>query len=223
MKRHPTDEALLQYSEAAARDGDPSTRDHLAEPCRSCLEKVALYREVLRSLHAPPLRPAPREWVQEALCRIEQRASRPQPATGTRGAIASSLTRMRDTVREVQFGLVLDSWLGAALPGIRSSGTLAPRQLLFESEAGSLHLQLLEAQRGKTDLIGQFVPVGTLAPRQKIRVVLRRGGSETQRLLPAAGAFRFAAIPAGEIEIGVLLGDAVLATGPIQLRPEPDV
>jgi hypothetical protein len=212
------------YCEAEASSGsDPAIRAHLALGCGPCDEKVAVYREVLRSLGAPALLSAPEAWVQEALRQIELRAPQKEKAAGTLQALAASVQRIRDAVREVQLGLVLDSQLGAALPGIRSAGTLAPRQLLFESGQGSLHLQVLDGDRGKVDLLGQFVPVEPPAGKEKIPVVLRREGAETQRFLTAAGSFRFAGIPAGTIEIRVTVGGTSLATGPILLRPDPDV
>jgi hypothetical protein len=227
VKKHPTDEALLLYCD---RQGEEeairAVRAHLEEPCERCTRRLEAYREVLSCLETQELVRAPEERIREALQQIGIRAARTQAAPGiARRALDASAERLREAVRavqEVRLRLAFDSRFGPALQGIRAHSALAPRQLLFEADQGTLHLQVLEETGGRVGLIGQFLPSGRGAAGRKVRVVMRQADAEKSRSLDASGSFEFHEVDATVMSLEVVSGGTTLATGQIELRQGRD-
>ncbi|MDM7915537.1 MAG: hypothetical protein QUU85_09785 [Candidatus Eisenbacteria bacterium] len=119
-------------------------------------------------------------------------------------------------------GLALDSRLAAALPGIRGTTALQPRQLLFESEAGNLHLRIEPEASKKLQIFGQFLPAN-VTPAEPISgtVTLESDGRETTRKLTPHGEFQFRAVKPSEVRIKIGWNDLVLSLGPLDLSAGP--
>jgi hypothetical protein len=115
--------------------------------------------------------------------------------------------------------LVLDSWLGAALPGIRAETALQPRQILFESVEGSIHVQIDRKKARKFELTGQYIPfqgkIGT-----GTRVILKGEGHRAERKLAGTGEFRFSSVNPGWLQLALESDDLRLTAGPFEIRED---
>lgn len=223
MNCHPSDAALLAYSECAKRmGGDAAVGAHLAAGCERCRARVDEYEEILVYLRSPALQVAPEDLVRCALDRIVQLQGEGAPsADGLRGAAGRFVEGVSRHLREVRMALVLDSRPGAVLPGIRSETALQPRQILFESAEGSVHLQIQRTKSRRFELTGQFIPFrGGLG--RGTRAMLEGEGHRVKRRLAATGEFRFPSVVPGRLQLALECDDLRLTAGPFEIREDTD-
>lgn len=223
MATHPTDEELVLLCLAQSEvPGAPETRAHLEAGCPKCDRKVRELREVLASMAAPALREVPELMLRKALDWLSEQERTPAwgaateavrssgPDNGTRRSISEAACGMVGAaarlLEEIQAALVLDSHVGKILPGIRGGGTLGPRQLLFESSVGSIHLLVEPTDDGASTVQGQFIPSGEGAPAPGSRAVIDTGGHGAAVPLSISGEFRFDRVPPGTIRLSLNWG-----------------
>jgi hypothetical protein len=125
-------------------------------------------------------------------------------------------------IEEILAALVFDTSAGALLPGIRGAATASARQIMYESAAGELHLQIERAARGRVELNGQFLPRTADPPLETGRAVLTQQGKESVRRLSPTGEFRFGSLAPLEADVRVEWGGMRVRLGPLALSPERD-
>jgi hypothetical protein len=181
-----------------------------------------MFEELLASLRSPGLAKAPERLRQLALEHIRTLQGKTTPiAEIIRGTIADAIGRAGEVAREIEMQLVADSHLGATLAGIRSETALQPRQMLFESEEGSVHLRISRTKPRRFGLTGQFIPhQGSIGA--KARVLLECEGKASRRTLGATGEFRFASLKPGPVRLAFEWDDLFLTAGPLELPEDPD-
>lgn len=232
---HPSELDLIGHAHRPAGEPTSSGIDEHLRGCHQCEEKVRGYRALFDSMQSWSLDEAPQPWVAAATARIRELLRSGNEAEATSAAAAArefadaAAQRATDTLadaarsmQQVVARLVLDSWAGAAMPGIRGVSTLQPRQLLYESPLGSVHLQIEPKPERQLEIFGQFLPVeGTLGPDPG-RVALEVGSHSATRKMQPSGEFRFRSVPPGRAFIRIDLGAQVLELEPIQLNTDDD-
>lgn len=194
---------LRDVIEALSTEADPKT--------------LLAIRDMLDLLQTDAARMAPAEFVERALVRIrELEAAHSQNGIdafkqGSR-ALFDRASSVHQKVREIVATLVLDSYEGAALPGIRGAARLQPRQLMYESPQGTVHLQV-ENDGAQVGILGQFLPAeGTLAGTT---VQLKAGQMASTIELGETGEFAFSSLPSDRVEIRIRTRDHLLTLAPI--------
>lgn len=207
MIRHLSDEQILalggRKEEATV---SPALAAHAAD-CPVCRRRREELRSLAEALRAPALALAPetwvraaREWIQEQEATARKMA-RPGLAASVRRGLQTARGQADRIVHEVQAILALDSFAGTALQGIRGSATLQPRQLLYESSLGNLHLQIDSEGTRTFSLLGQLIPSDGVVHPSEARVVLEQNQEETTRRMQASGEFRFRGIGPGRFRL----------------------
>ncbi len=114
-------------------------------------------------------------------------------------------------------GLALDSRATAGLPGIRGTTELQPRQLLFESPHGNVHLRIEDGSGRKVQILGQFLPASGGTGKLVANAHLEQDGRTITRKLSPHGEFQFRAVTPSEVRIRIEWNDLVLTLGPLDL------
>lgn len=221
MADHLTEEQIIRL--CLARDDDPSDQEarlHLDAGCPACQARMRQYETVVSALMAPRHQELPPEILDKARAWIAQqeaagrsphgdaaRGSHGAPRTGApslldpRTGIRAAGEKAAGKIREIGASLVLDTLAGAVLPGVR--GTLEPsnRHLLFESEAGNVHVLLDTVRHDDRKLQGQFVPLAEEELSSGGVAELRIEGRALRVDLSASGEFHFSGLPRGSLEI----------------------
>lgn len=178
-------------------------------------QTLRVFRDMLDLLQANAQ--APGEIIERALVRIREleAAARSEGAPAFRQSARALLDRagaVHQKVREIVATLVLDSYEGTALPGIRGAARLQPRQLMYESPGGTVHLQL-ENDGAQVEILGQFLPSdGSLTGGT---VYFEAGQTSSAIELGETGEFAFSTLPSDRVEIRIRTGDQLLTLAPI--------
>lgn len=162
----------------------------------------------------PRLKQAPKEWVDRAMARVrdeERRVKNPGIVERAREGLAG----MQRAVEEIRLAVALDTMMGAALPGIRGAATPGTRQILFDSDRGSVHIQIRADKKGRLDLTGRFL--SEEGARAGGRVVLEHADGETSRKLARSGEFLFRAVRPGPGRLRMEWPDLALFTDALEL------
>jgi hypothetical protein len=245
MQKHPSDEELIQYQLRRGGETDARSAAHLQSGCATCERTLKELQAILAFVSVPGLTEAPAPVLGRALAWLEQREfsrtsenqarSVRRENVGSAARRAASITaksvgrKVDQAAAEVERALegilavlVFDTAVGALLPGIRGAATASGRQLMFESAAGELQLQLEHTARGRIELYGQFLPRTADAALETGRVVLTQRGKESVRRLSPTGEFRFAGVAPLETELRVEWNGIRIRTGPLPPTPERD-
>jgi hypothetical protein len=220
--RHPSDEDLLACSagpEAKSRgsEGIARARAHLSTGCARCLGKMAQYRQLLEFLAIPPPIEPPEAWVETAALRIREEIAGRSASPPARRARAKS-SRIREALEELRAKLVLDSLMAPSPAGIRGTTSFTPRQLLYLSPMGRLHIQVTQTGPRRAEILGQFVPVAEAAAESiPGEAILEAGGARRAKPLSASGEFRFSAVPVAEVRLEVRSSGRVLVVESLRL------
>jgi len=227
MTQNPKDPLFLQFEAAlsrAALSDDSSRVQALRETLQELEmdaagpEQLAQYRAVLDLLQSQDMAQAPDTWIDTAMATIRQLDGAATEKSGwverTKDAIAAGSGALED----VWATLVLDSYAGAALPGIRGNATMQPRQLMYESPYGTIHLQIESQPDGHSDVFGQFLPTDGLI-ETGTEVSLLSG--ETSRP-NEMGEFRFAGVDPGDLYLRLAHGDILIQLEPIHLTSQEE-
>ncbi|MCA9728641.1 MAG: hypothetical protein KC729_13210 [Candidatus Eisenbacteria bacterium] len=177
---------------------------------------LGAFRDLLDVLQTEARNMAPTAWVEHAMARVRALEAERVAHTAPGSTIPSTVRRLgaaaRQAVREILATLVLDSYEGAALPGIRGATRLQPRQLLYECPEGTIHLQI-ESDGIQMEILGQYLPTDG-SPAGAV-VALRTDAKSTDFELGETGEFSFPAVPPGRVEIGIRTADSLLTLAPI--------
>ena len=213
MDRHPSDEALLGFCEAPETPAAERVRRHIGTGCDRCGTRIAALREILTALRTSPLAPAPEVLVAKALATIRglPRGAKPKTTLGT------IQEKVRQVLEEVRLGLVLDTAAGVPMVGIRGAVVSGSRQMLFESAAASLHLQVL-AGSGGCSITGQLVPVDRGAELLTGTVLVEGEWGSARGWLSPEGEFHLGGIPAGQARVRIDWDGRALITDPVALE-----
>lgn len=177
------------------------------------------FRSVIHMLLLGELPEVPSALQQAALAKLRPLLLPAAPNGVRDGTIGSAILRAGQRIAdEIRAVLILDSHAGAALPGIRSATRLQPRQLLYESPLGSMHLQIEGDDRsGRVEVMGQFIPSDDQPQLPRGRAVLLIEDQALLAPLEETGEFRFAPVPAGTLELRLELGDHALSIAPLRV------
>lgn len=196
MQKHPSDAELIR---AALEEPSAETRAHLAAGCKRCEQRMRELQAVKAALSAPPLEEVPPELTAQASAWLAKQTEHP----------------LRKIFEEVRAVLVLDSLSGPLLAGIRGGAPSTGRQLLYESSAGDLHLQIDPADGGAL-VQGQFLPV---SPEPATgRAVLLGTPTTTTCPLSENGEFRFERFGQQMLHLQIEWGDQRILIDPIELE-----
>lgn len=227
--RHPGENILIDHArrEASEDRGRPATpwteepvggepeavrtrlERHL-EDCKRCRERLGEWRALFSALLAPALGRAPESWITRALRTVEALSanSAAAPVPASRRARLSPGQSIRNLVseagrvlEEIRATLVLDSFSGVALPGIRGAARSDVRQLCFDSAVGRVHVLIEPLKPGRVAMRGQLLPAGNELSLRHATAVLSRDGREIRRRLSSEGEFLFASAAAPPAEL----------------------
>lgn len=221
-KQHPSDEQLLSLCGISdVQTGHPDqqeARAHVDAGCRQCGARVEAYAAILRAMRAPGLAEVPAPMIEAALERIREQGGATAPGSLLSAVSREVAERIRRVGQEIRMGLALDTGFGAALAGIRSVGSMTPRQLLYESPLGTLHLQIMDRGDGKADILGQFLFEGAPAERPA-EMDLESAGKTVRARLSPTGEFRFEGIARGAVRLSTRTGDTRLVVDVLESAP----
>jgi len=208
----PNDElfaALLARAET--RGTAQQLRDVIEALSAESDQTRAALGELLDLLQTSAEEVAPPELVERALARVRELEAVHPLEQGAR-VLRERAGSVRRKVREIVATLVLDSYAGAALPGIRGAARLQPRQLMYEAPQGTVHLQV-ESEGGQIEILGQFLPTdGSL---EQTTVHLQAGDHSSTVELGETGEFAFSSVPSDRVEIEIRTKDHLLTLAPI--------
>ena len=233
MKQHPTDTELVAFCEAETPAGaetsvsseSAAVQQHLAE-CTACEDRVRSLRALFRASREWTLVDTPEQWIEVAVARVrELLADAPDaPRSDSLGErIREAARSFASDVQTVVAHLVLDSAQGAHLQGIRGGTALVPRQLMYESSLGTIHLQIEPKKPRQLEILGQFLPTAGTLGSDPDRVVLDDGTHRVSRKLPASGEFHFRSVRPGPVRLRFEMGNQVVELEPIQLGADEEL
>lgn len=242
MKPHLDDTDLIALCEADPNASGPADdagledlRAHLLA-CPPCARRFSGLRELVRAAREWSLVEAPDSWVESAMARVREllddgthagavTPSNDPPKAGQANAgerIRRAARNFVDQVETVWARIVLDSASSAPLPGIRGGTTLLPRQLMYESTLGTIHLQIESKKPRHLEIVGQFLPVAGALGSDPERVVLEDGTHRVSRKLQASGEFHFRSVRPGPVRLRFEMGSKVVELEPLQLGTDDD-
>jgi hypothetical protein len=193
--KHPSDEALLALA-LGTEDGSrgEATRRHMDGGCAVCARKVREYGRVMEAIRAPTGEDPPPAWQEEAIAWIHEAvATERRPADEVPSPFGRAARTAKDAVREFLAVLTLDTGMAPVPAGIRGSAASKPRQLMYRSPAGNVHVQITWSGARPT-IVGQFVHAPE-APSGPGRAVIEAGGRRMTQPLSADGGFAFRPLP----------------------------
>lgn len=174
-----------------------------------------LDRTVLRALRAPRIVDPPQEWVDQGLDRLSSEGSSPDSATSSLARRARRIgSAAGDALRRIHGKLVLDTFAGAALQGVRGAAT-GGRQMLILYPKAKLYLRITQAPNGLAMITGQYVTADRLPPRGSVTLQTADGVRDGD--LESTGEFRFERVPRGEVSVTLRDGSDVLVSDPIRI------
>ena len=215
----PNDELFASLlARAEARGNAEQLRDVIeAMSMEANPRTLAALQDILEILQTDALEMAPAELIERALVRVREleAAARSEGAPAFKQGTRALLDRagvVHRKVREIVATLVLDSYEGATLPGIRGAARLQPRQLMYESPRGTIHLQV-ENDGAQVEILGQFRPSDGSVTGTTVH--FQAGQTASTFELGETGEFAFSSLPSDRVEIRIRTGDDLLTLAPI--------
>ncbi len=217
-----TEDAFKYFEQALLRaqeSGDAQKVEYLRDVLRELQSELAnnpqglaRTRELLELLQSAEMVEVPSHWIDNALTRIR---GLEQAAAGQSGWLDRAKERIREAARIIEANLTVDTFSGQVLQGIRGAGALGPRQLLFESELGDIHLQV-DSQAAGHSVMGQFVP-RTQIDLESASVRVATSDKEVTAPLDNDAQFHIPDVSHGEVSIYMDLGTDSIRLTPFQL------
>ena len=234
MPKHLSDEDLIRLhlridDERVSREA----REHLEAGCVRCRRRLEQLAEIVGVFSSGSLPEVPERVMARASQWLEQqeakaRASQPRP---------SFTRRVARHLEEIRAALVMDSAAGGVLVGVRAATQGRERQLLFESEAASVHVLVTSEASGSHLVLGQLLPADGEEEIQKGRALLEEmaaavqageratgkakpatGGKARMSTISPSGEFSFKGIVAPDIRLTLEWGERRMILDPIRLQ-----